>query len=120
MDGARATENRQAGPARKAEPLTLCAAKAWRQEQLAHHLAWQQSYQEALAKGVPKELARIGMPLGHYSQMRAVTGLRNWLGFLTLRMDPQAQWEIRQYANALHGLLAEEFPETLALFGVPE
>lgn len=48
--------------------------------------------------------------------MRANANLRNWLQFLTLRMDEHAQWEIREYANAvgcyIHGL----FPRTWMLF----
>lgn len=73
-------------------------------------------YQSSLAAGVPKELARIHLPVGRYSRMRASANLRNWLAFLTLRMDEKAQWEIRQYANTVHGILAKLFPRTLALF----
>ena len=50
------------------------------------------------------------------ARMRASANLRNWLGFLTLRMDPAAQWEIRQYAIAVGGLIAEQFPQTWRLF----
>ncbi len=46
----------------------------------------------------------------------ASANLRNWLAFLTLRMDEHAQWEIRQYANAVGELIAEAFPRTWALF----
>ncbi len=77
-------------------------------------------YQEALADGVPKELARIHLPVGRYSRMRASTNLRNWLAFLTLRMDPAAQWEIRQYANVVGDLIGERFPRTWDLFVEPE
>lgn len=73
-------------------------------------------YQEALKCGVPKELARCIMPVGHYSRMRAGANLRNWLAFLTLRMDPAAQWEIRQFANAAGEIIAEKFPKTWSLF----
>jgi thymidylate synthase ThyX len=51
--------------------------------------------------------------------MRATGNLRGWLGFLALRStskNPNAQWEIRQFADALLRLLAEKFPRTLALF----
>lgn len=34
-------------------------------------------YQQALKAGIPKELARLSMPVGHYSRMRASTNLRN-------------------------------------------
>lgn len=73
-------------------------------------------YQWALDKGVPKELARLVMPVGHYSRMRATANLRNWLAFLTLRMDPKAQWEIRQYATAVGQCIERTFPQTWALF----
>jgi thymidylate synthase (FAD) len=48
--------------------------------------------------------------------MRASANLRNWLAFLTLRMAPEAQWEIRQYANAVGSIVAERFPRTWRLF----
>lgn len=76
----------------------------------------QQVYDRALAFGVPKELARLPVPVARYSRMRASANLRNWLGFLTLRMNPAAQWEIREYANAVGTLVAEHFPRTWDLF----
>jgi thymidylate synthase ThyX len=50
--------------------------------------------------------------------MRASANLRNWLQFMTLRSDKNmnAQWEIRQYANALGQILNELFPKTMELF----
>ncbi|GAC1393233.1 MAG: hypothetical protein NVS3B10_00330 [Polyangiales bacterium] len=90
---------------------------AWFRDALAkHHAATQALYEEALARGVAKELARIPLSVGRYSRMRASANLRNWLAFLTLRMAPNAQEEIRVYANAVHALLTEAFPRTLALF----
>ena len=73
-------------------------------------------YEWALEKGIPKELARITMPVGHYSCMRASANLRNWLAFLTLRLDEKAQWEIRQYAHAVEVLVKHTFPRTYKLF----
>lgn len=72
-------------------------------------------YSELLSLGVPKELARIHLPVGRYSRMRASANLRNWLGFLTLRNDPRAQWEIRQYAITVEAILREAFPRTLGV-----
>ena len=71
---------------------------------------------DALRHGVPKELARVHLPVGRYSRMRASAVLLNWLRFLALRMAPDAQWEIRQFANAVGGLIAEKFPRTWELF----
>lgn len=73
-------------------------------------------YQKALKDGIPKELARLVMPVGHYSRMRASANLRCWLGFLTLRMDSRAQWEIRQFANAVGEIIKNKFPRTWELF----
>lgn len=76
----------------------------------------QSHYQLGLDIGIPKEIARCPLPVARYSRMRASANLRNWLGFLRLRMAPNAQWEIRQYANAVGDLVAARFPRTLALF----
>jgi len=72
----------------------------------------QESYQYLLKRGWPKELARLVVPVSRYSRMRAHANLRNWLQFLTLRMDPAAQWEIRRYANAVGALIENFFPKT--------
>ena len=77
-------------------------------------------YQTVLLRGVPKELARSILPVGRYSAMRASANLRNWLAFLSLRMDLSAQWEIRQYANAVGELIAKQFPRTWELFIGPQ
>ncbi len=73
-------------------------------------------YQAALYEGVPKELARLVLPVARYSRMRASTNLRCWLMFLTLRCDTAAQWEIRQYADAVSVLIAQLFPRTHGLW----
>ncbi len=74
------------------------------------------AYSHLLHIGLPKELARLVLPVGRYSKMRAGANLRNWLAFLTLRQAPNAQWEIRQYANVVGDLLTEKFPKTMELF----
>lgn len=73
-------------------------------------------YQDALMRGVPKELARLSMTVGRYSTMRVSANLRNWCSFLTLRQAPNAQWEIRQFADAVGVHLAQYFPRTWKLF----
>ncbi len=70
---------------------------------------------------IPKELARLVLPVGRYSRMRASANLRNWMLFLTLRSDrvltgSSAQWEIRQSANVVHDILREIFEHSMALF----
>lgn len=75
-----------------------------------------QRYEELLALGVAREVARLVIPVSQYSRMRASANLRNWLSFLTLRTDEAAQWEIRQYAQLVAQLVELHFPRTYALF----
>lgn len=73
-------------------------------------------YEEYLAHGVARELARINLPLSQYTRFRAQANLRNWLHFLNLRMAPNAQYEIRVYAHTLATLIQLLWPETWEVF----
>ena len=74
------------------------------------------AYELLLANGVSRELARLVIPVNQYSRMRASANLRNWLAFLSLRMDPAAQFEIREYANTVGDIIKDRFPRTWELF----
>lgn len=108
--------NKQAGVIKGAEELTVAHAEMFREQLQTMYVMQEQLYQQALSNGVPKELARVHLPVGRYSRMRATSNLRGWLAFLRLRMARDAQYEIRVYADAVHAVLAEAFPRTLALF----
>ena len=64
------------------------------------------TYQELINDGVARELARINLPLSLYTQWYWQMDLHNLFHFIKLRADNHAQWEIRQYAEAI-GKLAE-------------
>lgn len=98
--------------------LTQDNAEIYRAKLISHYEHDQELYEGALALGVSKELARIHLPVGRYSRMRASTNLRNWLAFMTLRLDQRAQQEIREYAEAAGAFLAGKFPRTWNLFKV--
>lgn len=104
--------NKQAGVAKGARELTEGAALGWLEDLEEVYRRVDRLYREGLDLGIPKEVARICLPVGRYSCMRASANLRNWLAFLTLRCDNAAQWEIRQYANEVARLIAEHFPRT--------
>lgn len=108
--------NKQAGVVAGAAELTEERAVAFQEALRSVYRLDEEIYQTALQAGVPKELARLHLPVGRYSRMRASANLRNWLAFLTLRMDKAAQWEIRQYANGVGALIAALYPRTWALF----
>lgn len=113
--------NKQANAVAGAAELTHDTALAWLEKLAAYYAQGEALYQEGLSAGVPKELARLPLTVGRFSRMRASANLRNWLAFLTLRSDvlpsgKAAQWEIRQYANAVAAAIAERFPRTYELF----
>lgn len=110
------TSNKQAGTIKGSLDMNESTANWFQTQLLMEYEAQESLYQTALRRGVPKELARIVLPVGRYSKMRASTNLRNWLAFLTLRMDTGAQWEIREYANAVASIIAEQFPRVWSLF----
>lgn len=74
------------------------------------------TYEDWVKDGVAKEIARINTPVARYSKMRAKTDVRNWLAFLLLRMEMGAQWEIRQYADAVASIISALYPRTYELF----
>lgn len=108
--------NKQAGTAKGSVELTEDFADSWLKDIALVYDCLEQAYQEALQNGIPKELARIVLPVGRYSQMRATACLRNWLGFLTLRDSKFAQFEIQQYAKAVDQIISEIFPKTHAIY----
>lgn len=114
-------KNRQAGTIAGADTLDLDSALEWQAELADVYDHAERVYQSGLRRGVPKELARLPVPVGRYSTMRATANLRNWLGFATLRSTAKnsaAQWEIRQFTDVLCDVvLTEHFPRTMALFG---
>lgn len=110
------TTNKQAGTLEGSRVLDKVSAKAWIRKLRSRYEQSQADYTMALEDGVPKELARVLLPVGRYSRMRASANLRNWLAFLTLRDDPAAQWEIRQYASHLSTMIASIFPRTHTLY----
>lgn len=74
-------------------------------------------YYEGWAEsGIAKEVARINTPVSRYSKMRAKGNIRNWFQFLNLRMRPDAQWEIRMFANEVGAILKALWPKAFGFF----
>lgn len=77
------------------------------------------AYQKYLAltdKGVSRELARIGLPVNIYTEWYWKCDLHNTLRFLSLRLDPHAQSEIRDYAQAMAALIEPIAPVSMEAF----
>lgn len=72
--------------------------------------------EEFLDVGLARELARVVMPTGTYSEMYWKSDLRSTMNFLALRCDPHAQYEIRAYANAMLQMMEPLAPLCIAAF----
>ena len=68
------------------------------------------AYAWMLEEDVARELARIDLPLSTYTQWYWKIDLHNLLHFLTLRVDPRAQWEIREYGCVLAAMVKRVAP----------
>ena len=74
------------------------------------------AYDMLLSKGVAKEVARLVIPVGAYTDFYATTNARALMNFINLRGDSNAQWEIQQYAMALDDCFKETMPVTHSHF----
>jgi len=70
-------------------------------------------YEHHLNHGIAPELARCFLQVNHYTHWVWKQDLRNMLGFLRLRNAPDAQFEAREFAKAIHSLLSSRLPETM-------
>jgi thymidylate synthase (FAD) len=67
-------------------------------------------------QGLARELARMNLTLNYYTQWYWKTDLLNLLGFLSLRADAHAQFEIRVYAEAMLDIVKRWVPWTYEAF----
>jgi thymidylate synthase (FAD) len=86
---------------------------------LAHYDQGFALYQQALAAGVAKEQARLFLPgFSLYYTWVVKTDAHNLMHFLSLRMAPDAQAEIRAYAQAIYDhFFQPALPWTAEAFG---
>ena len=63
-----------------------------------------------------RELARAILPLSLYTQFYWTINARSLMNFINLRADAGAQWEIRQYAEAIAKIFKAKMPWTWEAF----
>ena len=80
------------------------------------HQQARDTYEEQLAFGVAREQARSCLPLSTFTEIYWKCDLRNLLGFLQLRLAPDAQLEIRQYATTIAEIVERWVPQTWRAF----
>lgn len=83
----------------------------YRQKLLKHQEAGEMLYEEAMSAGIAAEQARLFLPAyGLYVTFRWTASLNSVMNFFALRLDPHAQWEIRQYAEAMKPMVQSVVP----------
>ncbi|VAX20182.1 Thymidylate synthase ThyX [hydrothermal vent metagenome] len=68
------------------------------------------TYLELLNMGVAREQARVVLPVSAYTQIIWKCDMRNLLGYLRLRLAPDAQKEIRDYAGVIADIVKKGWP----------
>lgn len=74
------------------------------------------TYDNFIKDGMPRELARIVLPVSMYSEVTMTVDLSNLLKFLQLRLASGAQQEIREYAEIIHDMMLVKFPTVMEVF----
>jgi thymidylate synthase (FAD) len=73
-------------------------------------------YNELLEHHVAPEVARGILPQNMYTEFIETASLYAYMRLCALRLDPQAQKEIREYATVVSKLLEEHFPASMNAF----
>jgi thymidylate synthase (FAD) len=77
--------------------------------------AWD-AYTELAEMGVARELARMVLPVGLYTEFYWTVNARALMNFISLRNADAAMWEIRQYGDAVERFFGELMPATHRAF----
>jgi thymidylate synthase (FAD) len=72
------------------------------------------TYDELLNRGVAPEQARAVLPQGTYTEWWWTGSLAAYARVFSQRSDPHAQWECREYADAINLIIQPLFPHSWA------
>ena len=67
-------------------------------------------YNGLLKAGIAPEQARFVLPQGTYTEWYWTGSLAAYARVYKQRIDPHAQWEVQEYANAIGSLIQPSFP----------
>lgn len=108
--GKQSTSNKQ-GTEGQLEGAGMVQASFEAEQELARD-----NYMDKLDLGVSREHARINLPLSQYTEFYWQINLHNLFHFLGLRLDSHAQYEIRQYAQAMYDIIEQIVPASCKAF----
>jgi thymidylate synthase (FAD) len=98
------------------EPVEHELAATTREQLQAVYDAAYTVYNRLVEQGVARELARLVMPMGAYTEFYWTVNARSLMNFVSLRAAETAQREIRRYAEACERFLAGRMPITHSAF----
>ncbi len=70
------------------------------------------TYSHLIDVGVAKELARVVLPMGMYTEFYWTVNARALMNFISLRTAETAQLDIQRYANEVRAIFSEKMPAT--------
>ena len=70
------------------------------------------TYRDLIEKGVAREVARVVLPVGAYTEFYWTVNARALMNFLALRSHETAQHEIRVYAESIERMFEQRMPVT--------
>jgi thymidylate synthase (FAD) len=101
---------------RAAEAVPEEEAAGYLDKMAAAQRASYADYSELIEAGLARELARINLPLSLYTEWYWQIDLHNLFRFLQLRIDPHAQYEIREYAKVMLEITRKVAPAACSSF----
>lgn len=104
------TQSRQNNQGRSGQPAEESKYREALERWTRIRDASRDAYEWLTGQDIARELARIDLPLSTYTQWYWKIDLHNLLHFLTLRVDPHAQWEIQEFGRVMAGMLKRVAP----------
>jgi thymidylate synthase (FAD) len=101
---------------RNETPFPEFEAEKIREEFCAGQDASYRVYNDMIANGLAREIARINLPLSLYTEFYWQMDLNNLFRFLKLRLDSHAQYEIREFAKVILELTRKVAPLAVTSF----
>lgn len=110
---AQSADNKQG---RADEPMDAAAAERIIGRMKEGQQAAYGEYMELVGLGLAREIARVDLPLSLYTEWYWQIDLHNLFRFLSLRLDPHAQKEIRMYARVMLDIARQVAPRAVESF----
>ena len=98
------------------EPVEPELAESTREELKEVYDAAYATSTRLVEQGVARELARLVMPMGAYTEFYWTVNARSLMNFISLRAAETAQREIRRYADACERFFGDKMPVTYSAF----